>query len=114
MKCRLREAQKLAHQLSYRARSRLSLWDLRFGTDQRCFPHEISVSDYVCGLLLRGIGSRERRKAINQTPPAPINELLTEAMQALLCAQVSKQISAHARVAMMCPVEDFRFDQEFC
>src|SRR6266850_2119218 len=93
MKCRLREAQKLAHQLSYRARSRLSLGDLRFGTDQRCFPHEISVSDYMCGLLLRGSGSRERRKAINQTPPAPINELLTKAMQALLCAQVSKQIS---------------------
>jgi hypothetical protein len=114
MKCRPREAQKLAHQLSYRNRSRLPLWDLRFGTDQRCFPHEIWVSDYVCGLLLRGIGSRERRKAINQTPPAPINELLTEAMQALLCAQVSKQISAHARVAMMCPIKDFRFDQKFC
>ena len=82
--------------------------------NSRSLAHEISVSDYVCGLLLRGIGSRERRKAINQTPPAPINELLTEAMQALLCAQVSKQISAHARVAMMCPIEDFRFDQEFC
>src|SRR6266704_2162000 len=80
----MRNFQSTLCQLSYRARSRLSLRDLRFGTDQRCFPHEISVSDYVRGLLLRGIGSREQRKAIDQTPPTPINELLTEAMQAVL------------------------------
>src|SRR5438445_11076498 len=58
----------------------------RFGTNQRSFTHEIRVSGYARGLLFGRIASREQRKTIDQAPTAPVNEFLSEAMQAVLCA----------------------------
>jgi len=58
----------------------------RFDTNQRSFTHEIRVSDYARGLLFGRIASREQRKTIDQAPTAPVNEFLSEAIQAVLCA----------------------------
>src|SRR5436190_12839365 len=82
----MRNFQSTLCQLSYRARSTLSLWDLRFGTDQRRFAHEIRISDYLCRFLLSCIASHEQSEAVDQASAAPVNELLTEAMQDTLCA----------------------------
>src|SRR5206468_4652842 len=64
----------------------LSLWDLRFGTDQRRFAHEIRISNHARWLLFGRIASHEQSEAVDQASAAPVNELLIEAMQATLCA----------------------------
>ena len=51
----------------------LRMDDLRFGADLCCFAHEISVSNCSRGALFSCVTSRENRKAIDQSAPAPID-----------------------------------------
>src|SRR6266576_6691961 len=74
--------------------------DSRFLTDKRSFAHEFRVSNYVCWPSLIRSASREQRKTIDQPPAAPIDKLLPYTVLTVAQAQRSKQVSAHARIAM--------------
>jgi hypothetical protein len=75
--------------------------------------HEIRIPNYFRRLHRGRISSHERRQAINQASPAPVHQLLSDAMQPVLFTQRAKHIRCHAWVPMMRPVENLRLDQWF-
>src|SRR5215475_2645171 len=74
------------------------------------FAHEIRVPNHFRSSFRRRITSHEQRKTIDQPSPTPVDQLLTQTMQAILLAQRAKYFGCHAGIAMVRPVENFRFN----